>query len=415
MSKNVRILCDLTQSWSETGGGIRTYLTEKRDWLTRHTPHRHILIVPGDADRVTEDGRHITVEIESPRVPGSPMYRLLLRNRSVIRALRYHQPGVVECLDAYNLPWAALAYRKERPNTVLVAGYRTDFPEVYLDAPLRKRLGGWAGAPLGKLGYRYAARLYRKFDGMYALGRPMADKLANLTGNPVDVLPLGVDTKVFSPAARDPELRAAFGVGHEDPLLVYAGRLDGEKQGDVILNAFAELPRDMKAGLVLLGIGNLLDELRDFARERNLNAHFPGFVSGRADLARHLASADLYVSAMAHETFGISIIEAQSCGLPVIGVRAGAMPDRVSPDLGRLGPVGDASAMAASIRSVWESGKAIPMAAAARKHVEDNFSWDRTFDHLFGTIYAQASRSSLQRRGLDVQGDNTLSLMEVQA
>lgn len=390
--QNVLTLCDLTQSWSSTGGGIRTYLMEKRAWLSHNTSHRHLLIVPGDEDRIIKDGRHMTVEIKSPKVPGSPMYRLLLRNKAVIRTLRYYRPNAVECLDAYNLPWAALAYRKERPKTLLIAGYRTDFPEVYLNTPVRERLGGWAGKPLKNLGYRYAARLYRNFDRIYALGEPMADKLSDLTGLTVDTLPLGVDTNVFRPDASSPELRAAYDVPADAPLLIYAGRLDREKQADVVVEAFSRLPADMNATLVLLGIGNLVVPLKDYAREKNLRIHFPGFIADRAVLAAHLASSDLYVSAMAHETFGISIIEAQACGLPVIGVDAGAMADRVPPHLGRLGPVGDAPAMASAIKALWTSSEITPMAAAARQHVENHFSWNTTFEHLFETIYPRASK-----------------------
>ena len=63
----------------------------------------------------------------------------------------------------------------------------------------------------------------------------------------------------------------------------------------------------------------------------------PGYVRDRAELARWLASGDIYVSGMADETFGISIIEAQASGLPVVGVAAGAMIDRVTAGVGRLG------------------------------------------------------------------------------
>ena len=84
-----------------------------------------------------------------------------------------------------------------------------------------------------------------------------------------------------------------------------------------------------------------------------------------AELARWLASADLYVSGMADETFGISIIEAQASGLPVVGVAAGAMVDRVDDSIGRLGPVGDSAAMAANILDLW-SGDVPAVRARAR-------------------------------------------------
>ena len=146
----------------------------------------------------------------------------------------------------------------------------------------------------------------------------------------------------------------------------------------------------------MLGDGNLLNRLRQAANGKRI--HFPGFIGDRAQLGRILASSDIYVSAMAFETFGISIIEAQAAGLPVVGVNAGAMPDRVSPGLGILGPVGDAEAMAANIAKIWSTGEARQMGAQAYDHANTQYSWQRTFEHLFGHIYPKAS-------GLQFLGD----------
>ena len=66
-----RLFCDITQSWSDVGGGVGTYLRRKREYLLSHTPHRHLLIVPGEEDSVVEDGRAITVTVASPTVSGS--------------------------------------------------------------------------------------------------------------------------------------------------------------------------------------------------------------------------------------------------------------------------------------------------------------------------------------------------------
>ena len=116
-----RLFCDLTQSWSEVGGGVRTYLLHKRRHILESTPHRHLAIIPGTVDSVVEEDRSITVTIASPHVPGSPNYRLLLRNGAVRRALEQFRPDLIECQDAYNLPWAAIAHRHRFPDTALVA------------------------------------------------------------------------------------------------------------------------------------------------------------------------------------------------------------------------------------------------------------------------------------------------------
>ena len=98
------------------------------------------MIVPGDCDQVVEEERAVTVTIASPRVPGSPQYRLMLRNGAVRAVLERYRPDVIECQDAYNLPWAAIAHRRRYPETALVAAYMTDFPTVYVERPLSKFL-----------------------------------------------------------------------------------------------------------------------------------------------------------------------------------------------------------------------------------------------------------------------------------
>ncbi|NNE57451.1 MAG: glycosyltransferase [Hellea sp.] len=381
-------LCDLTQSYSAVGGGVRTYLTAKRAFITSQTPYRHLLIVPGDKDRIIDYGHNITAEIKSPRVPGSPNYRLLLRSKAVIKTLNQHNPISIECLDAYNLPWAAIKYREQVGNVGLIAGYRTDFPTVYAEGLTRRFIGKGFSGRLKKRAYNYARRLYRNFDAVYALEPAMAKRLEGLGVKDVNVLPLGVDLELFNPDKRDDKWRSSIGAGKNDIVLVYAGRIDKEKQADIVVEAFLKLPKSLKASLVMLGEGNLKQSLAE--KTQNEAVMFAGFISERAELAKILASSDLYVSAMAFETFGISIIEAQAAGLPVVGVAAGAMPERVPKSLGVLGPVGDADIMAKNIETLWQSGQLGAMGQRARNHVEDHFSWNRTFEHLFGHIYTKA-------------------------
>ena len=383
-----RLVCDLTQSWSDVGGGVGTYLKRKRAYILDKTPHRHLMILPGPRDEVIDEGRAVTVLIASPKVPASPHYRLLLRNRAVRAALEKYRPNLIECQDAYNLPWAAIAHRKRHPATALVAGYFTDFPTVYVKRPLAKFIGRRMADALSRQGYNYCGALYSRFDAVYGLSENGG--VAKLTEAGVDdvaVVPLGVELEDFDPSRRDMELRRSLGVAEDKPLLIYAGRLDGEKRPDIVVDAFRQLPAAMGATLVLLGDGPQRAQFSELGKSIRLIA--PGFVNGRAELARWLASADIYVSAMADETFGISVIEAQASGLPVVGVAAGAMVDRVTPAMGRLGPVGDAAAMARNIVDVW-SHRPREMGLAAREHVRHRFAWEQSMECLFGTVYRQA-------------------------
>jgi alpha-1,6-mannosyltransferase len=381
-----KLFCDLTQSWSDVGGGVRTYLLHKRRHILESTPHSHLLIIPGARDEVIDDGRATTVTIASPHVPGSRHYRLMLRNRAVRAALERFRPDLIECQDAYNLPWAAIGHRKRYPDTALVAAYMTDFPTVYVDRPLSKVLGRAIGGGLGRLCYSYCGALYRRFDAVFALSaNGGAAKLRSLGIDDIGVVPLGVELGEFGPGRRDPRLRHKLGLADGQPLLIYVGRLDGEKKPDVVVEAFRRLPQEVGARLALIGEGPLRDQI---AALGDTDIVMPGYIDNRGELARWLASADIYVSAMADETFGVSIIEAQASGLPVVGVAAGAMIDRVTDAVGRLGPVDDAEAMARNIISLWTADRAA-IAEQARAHALQ-FSWDRSMEALFGRIYPEA-------------------------
>jgi alpha-1,6-mannosyltransferase len=381
-----KLFCDLTQSWSEVGGGVRTYLLHKRRHILQSTPHSHLMIVPGARDEVVEEERSVTVTVASPRVPGSPHYRLMLRNGAVRAALERFRPDLIECQDAYNLPWAAIAHRKRFPDTALVAAYMTDFPTVYVERPLARFVTKPVAGALARFCYSYCGLLYRRFDGVFALSENGgAGKLRSLGIEGVDVVPLGVELGEFGPAKRDERLRSKLGLAAGQPLLVYVGRLDGEKKPDLVVDAFRRLPPSLGARLALIGEGPLKAEIAAAGDGRIV---LPGYLSGRAELARWLASADIYVSGMADETFGVSIVEAQASGLPVVGVEAGAMIDRVSDAVGRLGPVGDAESMAANILAVWNSDRQSIAEKAQARALQ--FSWDSSMEALFGRLYPSA-------------------------
>ena len=392
------LFADLTQSWSDVGGGVGTYLRHKRRHIIENTPHRHLMIVPGPRDliEVEAGGRAVTAFIGSPRVPGSPHYRWLLRNGAVRSVLEDRRPGLIECQDAYNLPWAAIGHARRHPATALVAAYCTDFPTVYVDRPFSKWLGKAIGGAAARISYDYCGRLYRRFDAVYAMSENGgAARLRSLGVPRVEVVPLGVELGQFSPDKRDPRLRRTLGLDERQPLLIYVGRLDVEKRPQVVAEAFRRLPDSLGAALLLLGDGPMREL---FAGREGERIFAPGYCRDRSDLAAWLASADIYVSAMADETFGISIIEAQASGLPVVGVAAGAMVDRVPSGLGLVGRVDDAEVMAGNIMAVL-GGDRRAIGERARAHALQ-FSWDQSMERLFGHVYRDALARAGARSGI---------------
>ncbi len=390
------LICDLTQSYSPSGGGgISTYLREKRHHILSRTGHRLLQIVPGPEDRIVENGRHIWAEIRADQVRGSPNYRFILRTSAVYNVLERYRPDIVESLCPWVLPWTAINYRRAHPGTALVAGYHTDFPNAHIHRVGSQLFGNRVANGLRRLSVGYAEITYREFDRVYCLDNEMRHLLGDYGIHHVDELDLGVDAAQFNPVRRDPEFRLRMGVPGHGPLLIYAGRIDNEKRTDRLVDMMHRLPAEFGASLVILGDGKLREQLIE--RAVGLPVAFPGFIADRDELAVALASSDIYVSAMADETFGISVIEAQASGLPVVGVASGAMVSRVPEGLGLLGPVDDIDAMAANVLAVW-NGDYRAMGRHARMLACNRFSWERTFNRLLGEIYPQAIASAAQRK-----------------
>jgi alpha-1,6-mannosyltransferase len=143
--------------------------------------------------------------------------------------------------------------------------------------------------------------------------------------------------------------------------------------------------------LVLVGEGPARERIAAAAADSRRIEVLP-YEASRPKLASLLASADIYVSAAPHETFGLSVIEAQACGLPVVGVRAGAMIDRVPETVGVLTDPDSAAALTRGILELSYNGYRT-RGRNARQLVEHEFSWPRTFDRQL-----QAYEELLERR-----------------
>lgn len=401
--------CDLTLAYTETSGGIRTYIDQKRRYLAEHTQDEHLLIVPGERDRESRDGPLVKIEIESPMIPGCEPYRFFWRPDKILRALKKVQPDVVELGSYFLSPWAAFRYREERRAeglpTLVSAYFHTDVAHAYVGAPVRKFLGEgregisdtlalW-GNKLSEIlegGAESAfGQMFRKCDLTLAATAAQAARVADYGVKNTEIIPLGVDLRCFSPERRRSEARQKLGVGEDEILLMYCGRLDTEKAVSVLADAFAQLPAEPRCHFVMMGEGPLRPELEARAARLSRLQILP-YEKDKETYATILASADLYVTAGAHETFGLSVIEAEASGLPIVGVDAGALRERVQSDWGRLGPVDDATAMAANILAILPDRRV--MGRAARRHVlEAGYGWDSSFAKLL-RLYAVALRAT---------------------
>ncbi|WP_414662519.1 glycosyltransferase family 4 protein [Horticoccus sp. 23ND18S-11] len=168
---------------------------------------------------------------------------------------------------------------------------------------------------LGRLVLAWLRRVHNRTQRTFA---PTQDLCAELTASGferVALLSRGVDTWQFHPARRAAVLRAKWGAGDTDPVVIHAGRMAAEKNYGLLFTAFEAMRvSNPRCRFVLVGDGPLRERLqRDHPQ-----CVFTGFVS-RGDLARHYASADIYIHASLTETFGNVLTEAMASGLAVAG------------------------------------------------------------------------------------------------
>jgi alpha-1,6-mannosyltransferase len=219
--------------------------------------------------------------------------------------------------------------------------------------------------------------------------RLMRDYLNGLGVQRTALQPLGVDAEIFAPQRRVRNLRRDLGLPANTRLLVYAGRFSGEKNIHVLHGAMQRLGSPYH--LLLIGGGR---------RERPAaNVSVLPYRRDSVELAEWLASADALVHAGSNETFGLVILEAMACGLPVVGTRAGAVPEFVDEQVGMLAAPGEASSMAEAIAGLYERDLGA-LGRAARARVLTRYTWTHALQQLLAT-YASVGRSAVY--GVDRQ------------
>ena len=378
-------ICDLTQFYSPLSGGVKRYIHEKIAYIGKHSPDdEHVLIVPGPKTHITSNARSRIYSIHSPLLSRTSRYRALLNLRAVEEILERESPDIIESSDPYQIGWKAIAVGRSLKIPV-VGFYHSHFPEAYLRGST-KFLGRRGTDRAMTLSRAYVRKLYNRFHATLVPSEKLAGVLSEWGVRNVRVVRLGVNTDVFKPMSDDGKAtRASLGVGRNQKLLLYVGRLAREKNTQTLFRTFEVLQRRRpdEFHMLVIGDGPQRKELRQLqSRSCGKDVSWIQYCTDSADLARYYCAANLLVHPGVQETFGLVALESQACGTPVMGIRGSYMDRIIFHAQESWARQNTAVALADAIEAL-SIQKLQKLGSAAARRAGADYTWLRVFEQIF--------------------------------
>ncbi|WP_137917975.1 glycosyltransferase family 1 protein [Hydrogenophaga sp. 2FB] len=269
----------VTDAWQPQVNGVVTTLVE----LVRELQalgHEVVVIQPG--------------QFRTRPCPGYAGIDIALFPGRRLRALMdAAEPDAIHIATEGPLGWAARRHCLRR-QLAFTTAFHTKFPEI-LHAAL--------GVPLS-WGYALFRRFHRPSSGVMVPTDGVLDMLKARGFRHLRAWTHGVDTRLFS--LTDPPTPYAMLGPLARPVSLFVGRISYEKNIDAFLSL------DVPGSKVVCGVGPLASTLQ----QRYPNVHWLG-VLPRHELAKVYAAADVFVFPSRSETFGLVMLEAMACGVPV--------------------------------------------------------------------------------------------------
>jgi glycosyltransferase involved in cell wall biosynthesis len=309
---------------------------------------------PGDRHA---DARHDTLLVRGTGLPHYPGLRVGLPAPLALREhFRHFAPDAIYVATEGLLGWSALRVAR-RLGLPVATGFHTRF-DHYMDD---------YGMPwLRPVALRWMRRFHNGGNATLVPTRELADWLEQAAFAKVQRLARAVDTSQFHPRFRDQALRRQWQAGDDAPALLSVGRIAAEKNLGLAVEGFRRLQqRCPQARMVWVGDG----PERAALQAANPDFVFCGMQRGE-DLARHYASADLFVFPSRSETFGNVTLEAMASGLATVAFDSGAAREHLRTGLHGAAVDDDAAFIEAVVDLGGDARRCRAMGASAHLAVQ---------------------------------------------
>ncbi len=227
----------------------------------------------------------------------------------------------------------------------------------------------------------------KKADAVFSTSKAMAKETNLYTNKPIEITPFGIDTNVFYPnKIKAPYFESA------DFIFGTIKTMEENYANDIIIKAFAQLKKQTSKNikLLMIGGGSLIPELKKLCIELGIenHVHFTGELK-QALVAEHHNMIDCFLNTSINESFGVSVVEAMACGVPIIASASPGMLEVTNNGSNAfLVPIKNIEKTLETMKIVLDWDEEVEQKKkAALKYVLENYVWSNTIDLLIKKHY----------------------------
>ncbi len=288
--------------------------------------HEVLVIAPSQTGKKYEeiDRNHRIMRTSSVVFPFYQNFRISISPyREVKRIVEDFEPDVIHIQTPVGIGRAAATLAKKM-NIPLIATNHA-MPENLID---NLRLLAPFSRPINYILKEFGARFYNNAD-FVTLPTEAAVKMLERDSfrAPYMAISNGIDLKRFSPGKVEPELYERFGIPQDKKIVLYVGRLDGEKHVSVFIRAAAHLLTERQdIHFVIVGKGTDAENLQELVERLELGRHitFTGRVEDD-DLPLQHRLGTVFAMPSPVELQCLAMLESMASGSPVVAVNVGAL------------------------------------------------------------------------------------------
>ncbi len=351
-----------TDSWVPNLNGVVISIINEVQSLRKR--HEFVVFAPKLRQSIPFEIEGVPIyELPSVPFPPYPGYNVAFPSIGLSKILHKEKFDFIHCHSPFSLGYFATLTAKAFCDIPLLNTYHTHLVEY--SAHL---FGGFYAdkitAILEEAVWMYIRWFYKKSDVIVTPSKTIQyDLLKHGVKPPVYSLP-NMISKVFLTNTKDTKddinlqnkIREQYGIKPSSKIIIYCGRVSYEKKLEVLLEAYKSIQDSFPDSfLLIVGDGPHLKTYQNLAVELKLkNYAFTGFIS-HTKLPAVYRMGNFMVTPSDTETQGLTVLEAMSQRLPVIGVSGGGVVDYIFHQKnGLLSRPGEASEFAASMKTLLE-------------------------------------------------------------